>query len=406
MRILLLALLLPGCGFHVDVLTDRVSLDAASDTSDLDDAVVFDTSGDASVGIGASVSVGQYHSCSIVRGVLWCWGDGQQGALGVGDETDRLQPTRVDVRPSEFPRPWVEVSAGERHTCARTEQNELFCWGDNASGELGLGDTNRRMTPARVATPRTPKFLSLGYFFTCAVMTDGTLWCWGENVEGQLGVSDAYPGPPSLTPLQVATNSDWTAISGGQGHACGIRAPGSLWCWGRSSDGETGLGDGAPLQVRTPTRVGNADDWIAVDAGQDTTCGLRADGSLWCWGVNAFGQAGQPPSQPITAPRRVGADTGYVGVSTDTFTTCAWKSSGALSCFGRNVEGQLGVGDTTDRSAPTPVTIAGPWAQASVGRFHICARTQLGTIGCAGANDQGQLGTGDTARRNVLTFPN
>jgi alpha-tubulin suppressor-like RCC1 family protein len=204
-------------------------------------------------------------------------------------------------------------------------------------------------------------------------------------------------------PLRVGTANDWQKIAPGQGHVCGIRAPGTLWCWGRNSTMELGLGEGSPSQLRTPTRVGTASDWIDVEAGQDTTCGIRADGSLWCWGVNTFGQAGTVPGAPIREPRRVDADTDYDQLSVDTFSTCARKKSGAIVCMGRNTEGQLGVGDNADRSAPTRAGLASDWTKIVHGRFHTCARTAT-TIACAGANDRGQLGVGDNDRRNVLTL--
>lgn len=399
MKRLLFVLFLTGCGFSGEVLGER-TFDGSVDTG-TGDAAEDSLSSDGAVedvapaGPGADLTAGQYHACAIRQGVLYCWGAGKDGKLGIGDDGNRSRPTYVRVG-----RAAVQVSAGEDHTCVRTDDDTVSCFGANDLGQLGVGDTNGRMRPTILSDLPPSKHISAGFRFTCSIGTDSSLWCWGENQEGELGQDDGFPGTPfSNKPSKVGTDSDWIDVSAGQGHACGIRAPGSLWCWGRNSNGQLGQGDGGTPQSRKPIRVGTASDWVDVDCGQGTTCGVRADGSLWCWGDNNFGQVGTAPSVGITTPRMVsGGD--YAKVETDTFETCALTKSGALWCMGRNAEGQLGTGDIMDRSTPT--LLSSGWLQPAVGRFFLCARAE-GSVSCTGANDSGQLGTGDNDRRNVLT---
>lgn len=390
---------LVGCGLRVQALDERGDAAVTNDGGVDQDSIATDgvASETLPTGTGEAISAGQYHVCAIHQGVLSCWGEGKQGKLGNGDTNNRLNAT-----PIALSRAWKSVSAGEDHTCALTEEGDVWCWGANESGQLGLGDTNPRLVPERVPLAKAAVQVSAGFRFACAILTDATLWCWGENVEGELAQGDGYPGMPALKPVRVGSDADWMWVAGGQGHGCGIRAPGSLWCWGRNSDGELAQGDGAPVQLRVPTRVGATSDWVDVDCGQSTTCGIRMDGSLWCWGGNSFGQAGAAPSSAITTPKQTGPSQ-FVAVETDTFDTCARDRVGEIFCMGRNVEGQLGVGDTTDRSSPTKVGSDVDWAHATVGRFHTCARKTGGTFFCTGANESGELGLGDTARRNVLT---
>src|SRR5262249_35222768 len=136
--------------------------------------------------------------------------------------------------------------------------------------------------------------LSTKWSHACAIGADHTLWCWGDNDEGQLGIGDAEPisspGPAHPYPTQVGSEHDWLSVACGQGHTCGIRSPGELWCWGRNSEFELALPHSATqavLHVRAPARVGSDSDWLQLSAGQGTTCGLRRNESgttLWCWG--------------------------------------------------------------------------------------------------------------------------
>jgi alpha-tubulin suppressor-like RCC1 family protein len=74
------------------------------------------------------------HSCAVrADSALWCWGDNSEGQLGINDTTDRSVPTRV----SGEQRGWSEVSVGSWHTCALRTAGTLWCWGSNASWELG-----------------------------------------------------------------------------------------------------------------------------------------------------------------------------------------------------------------------------------------------------------------------------
>jgi alpha-tubulin suppressor-like RCC1 family protein len=154
--------------------------------------------------------------------------------------------------------------------------------------------------------------------------------------------------------------------------------------------------------------VGSDETWASLDLGQDATCAVKDDGTLWCWGADTFGKLGAAVEPDAAAPSfdvptQVGSDADWAEASVDVFHACAVKHRGTLWCWGRNAEGQLGVGDITDRAIPTQVGSASDWSSVSVGRFHTCAEKTDHTVWCTGENVAGQLGTGDTARRNVFT---
>lgn len=346
-----------------------------------------------------TLTAGPYHTCTILGGRLSCWGSNAMGQLGVGDVVDHTSPAPVEGDD------WVEVAAGERHACARREGGSLWCWGDNDQGQLGIGPSDPVSTPEFVSIGAPIVQLGSLYSHTCAVDQTGALHCWGANLEGQLAQDDPFPGDgvDRDTPVRVGSDSDWLLAHAGQGHTCGLRAPGVLWCWGRNINGELGIGEGTPGQIRVPWQVGSASDWIDVRGGQGSSCGLRAPGALHCWGENGSGETGLGDTAVRFEPVQVGGATDWRVVALDTFHACGVRSDGALYCWGRNVEGQLGTGDNEPRLVPTRIGDGADWASVATGRFHTCALRKDGSVWCTGQNNFGQLGLGDPLDRTELT---
>ena len=377
-----------ACGFDATLLTDPPVPAPTTSTSDGGDVTFADAS--PMTVVATTVSAGQYFSCALAHEQAFCWGGNALGALGTGDLATHATPTAVltDAR-------FAALALGENHGCGlEATTGGVLCWGAGASGQLGLGDTALHLSPQRLASLAPAAQITVGFNHSCAVLRDGSLWCWGENSESQLG-----QGPDDLAnatePRRVETASDWRMVAGGQGHTCGIREPGSLWCWGRNTTGQAGLGAGAPGRLVVPTRVGTADDWLTLEVGQGNACGIRGDGTLWCWGDTGTGA--------VYTPTRIGTDSDWTSVSTDVFTTCGIRAGGRLFCFGRNAEGQFGVGDTDAGTAPTATGTGAEWTAVAVGRLHVCAVTTAGSVRCSGRNDDGELGVGDLERRDLFT---
>lgn len=392
----LLLMLAIGCVDELPTLSGE-PIDAGPDVPMID--ADFDAAVDAPIDAGATsygrrIAAASSHTCAVLgEGQLWCFGSNAQGQLG-RPGGDALSPERID--PSRF---WVEVSGRSSHTCARTDQGEVYCWGANDEGQLGQGDFVSRDVPTQVPLPERAAVLAAGYNHSCAITLQGELWCWGENWEGQLGQDDRVDAPPEPSPIRVGIESDWIAVRPGQGHTCGVRAAGTLFCFGRNTEAELGLGPGAPPQRRFPTQVDD-ERWIAGIAGQNHSCGIREDGRFACWGDNTHGQLGTGDLMLRFVPTLLPGG-GHTDADTDTFHACAIAAS-RLSCWGRNVEGQLGLNDLDDRREPTLVEYD-DWIEVGVGRFHTCALRSGGTLWCTGANESGKLGVGDPERRRIMT---
>lgn len=354
-----------------------------------------DANADASVppNLALSLSSGYSHTCAVTFGTLSCWGDNAGGQLGLGDMVARN--AAAVVAPD---RSWQQVTGGQLHTCAIASTEELYCWGANMQGELGVGDLSPRLTPTLVPLPAAVRSVEAGFGTTCAVLVDDSLWCWGDNAEGQLALDDAVGSPDMSSPVRIGITDRWRDAACGQGHMLAVSMSSALWGSGRNIAYELGLGAGSPGQRRMLTAIAPG-PWIEVTAGQNSSCAVDDTMRLFCWGANSMGQLGTGDMAVRDLPFQIAAAESWRDVDLDTFTTCAITASGSMSCWGRNVEGQLGVGDNADRMVPTASGTFTDWIAIGAGRFHTCAMREDGSVWCTGNNASGELGTKDNNRR-------
>jgi alpha-tubulin suppressor-like RCC1 family protein len=335
------------------------------------------------------LAAGFGHACAVVSGTLRCWGDDSDGQLGVtgGDGGSGQAPVTVGGGP------WIAPAAGSHHTCALANDGGIWCWGGNANGQLGSGDRASRAEPRQVALRAKAVDVRTAFEFTCALLADASVWCWGFNQEGQLGLGDDYPGDDHLAPIQLGTDRDWTFIATGQGHGCGIRAPGRLYCWGRNTSSELGQGFTNPEEIRAPVQVGADTDWVSVGCSQSTTCARKRNGTLWCWGEQPSGALGVGDVNPRLTPAQIPTYSDWSAETVGTFHTCGLRPGGEIWCAGRNTEGEIGGPDPAD-SVPSMLRAdpTGGWLEVHAGRFFTCARKADESIWCMGANDTRQLG--------------
>jgi alpha-tubulin suppressor-like RCC1 family protein len=345
------------------------------------------------------LSVGVRHACRIDDGILACWGENRQGQLGLGDSNERMSPTRVGDGSS-----WLEVAAAEEHTCAIAAPGRLYCWGNNRSGQLGTGEAaGQQNAPTRVASVYDDfEHVFAGGDSTCAFRGGGTLYCWGATGELLAGTGDI--GTPEVVdePVIVLAGSKFTEVSLGSDHACAVRDDGALLCWGQNVDGQLGIGMASDM-TKQPTEVGNDTDWEHVAAGQHHTCGIRG-GDLYCWGRGDSGELGIPNRRRNSAlsPARVTDMGGWEDIAVSAMHSCAIAANTRVWCWGRNSEGQLGMTPSNPVLQPTQVAMM-RFSRIGCGATFTCGVNTGQTLLCWGANDEGQLGTGDHVPQSTPT---
>lgn len=325
-------------------------------------------------------------------GTLWAWGFNVGGQLGDGTTTTRSTPVQVGSSNA-----WRAVSGGSAFSLGILSDGSLWSWGSNVNGQLGDGNLTNRSTPSRIAPERSWQTMSAGPNFGYAIATDGSLWSWGWNPVGQAGRGIADPVSGGGVPQRVGLESDWISVAAGANSAAGVRADGTLWTWGGSSNRQLGRNQRLPAPA-FPTAFGPV---LEVAAGNSHGLAIRPDGSLWAWGLNSNGRLGIGENDfgQRREPVRVGSETDWSLVAAGLSHSLAIRADGTLWTWGANTSGQLGVGDSTHRYAPVAPVPGTSWLRASGGSSHSAAIRADGTLWTWGLNDQGQLGLGNTTQR-------
>jgi E3 ubiquitin-protein ligase HERC3 len=269
------------------------------------------------------VEGGDIHTCALLdNDRIKCWGYNLQGQLGIGDKVDRGGAAGqmgdalpfVDLGTNRTAK---SVVAGGSISCAITDENKVKCWGTGSYGRTGLGSTADRgdgfglmgdaLPYVDLGPSLTVKALAIGDSHACVIVNDDRVKCWGYNAYGQLGLSsndnrgDQSNEMGSALPyVNLGTGRTAKALALGFHHTCAILDNDSLKCWGLNGHGQLGLGDGNN-RGGTGSAMGDALDSVdlgtgrsakAITAGNTHTCALLDDGTVKCWGYNAYGQLG------------------------------------------------------------------------------------------------------------------
>jgi alpha-tubulin suppressor-like RCC1 family protein len=287
----------------------------------------------------------------------------------------------------------VQVTAGERHTCALRSDGVVFCWGDTNADQLGPGPTSSDGTFARAVTglPGPAVRVAAGAEHTCAGLADGSVHCWGANASGQIG--DGTDTDPH--PMPGAAFDRAAAVGAGGEHTCLIDDGGRIGCWGANDHlqlGLTGEARSTPASLAFPPAGRVA---LALALGLDHTCALVDDGLVYCWGHGGDGRLGDAATEDRATPRAVDGLTGVTAVGGGDSHGCA-VHAGSLSCWGLGSSGQLGNGATDSSGVPVPVSLPPEVEAVEVGGGigHTCARTSTGDVHCWGTDSKKQLGGG------------
>jgi alpha-tubulin suppressor-like RCC1 family protein len=334
------------------------------------------------------VAAGYGHTCALVNGDLWCWGHNASGELGDKTTAIASQPKQILSGVNI-----TALAAGDANTCI-VEGGAAKCWGEGAAGVLGnapspnLPDAAQAIPVANAGA--LVSAISVGHRHACAVV-NGTARCWGQNEKGELGIGSTNAAYSATIVSNLPAVSE---VSASYDHSCAREssAPNRLRCWGRKGAGQLGGGSDEIFLAPTSVPLGNMNSAKQVAQGYQHGCVLLVDGSIRCWGDNTLGQVGDANSSaPHYAPKVVSGIGGAAAIATGSRHSCAIVG-GAAMCWGSNFAGQLGVGMIYTSSTPVEALSAQKSVKAIAGGSnHTCAIANDGTY-CWGDNKYGQIG--------------
>ena len=405
------------------------------------------------------VEVGLKHSCVLSEsGNVYCWGADSYGQLGDNYWSNAWTPVQVlkggsvdGDNDGTYLSNIKSITSGDYHTCAVSNNNNVYCWGYNVYGQLGDGSTTSRYTPVQVLKGAAVsgdndgtylsnmKSISAGRYYTCAVSNNNRLYCWGRNDWGQLGDGS---DDDKTTPVRVVEgemihdpdvgidgyHSNIKSVSAGDTHTCAVSNNNNIYCWGANFYGQ--LGDNSTTSSYTPVWVfkgeaasGDTEGTFltninSIVANQSHTCAVSNNNNVYCWGWNRNGQLGDNSTTNSSTPVRILKGEAVSGDNDGTYLTsidsisggqyqnhnCAVSNNGNIYCWGDNNIGQLGDNSTTDRYTPVRVlkgeavsgdndgTYLTSINSVSAGESHTCATSNNNNAYCWGSNSDGILG--------------
>lgn len=334
------------------------------------------------VGAGRTVRQvdnGTRNTCALLDDAsVRCWGNNNSGGVGVpgvvGNVGDNEHPSTIP--PVRLGGSAVAVATGEVSSCAILQGGAVRCWGDGDRGQLGTGDENDigddehpdSIPPIQLGGAATA--ISLGQRSACAILEGGSVRCWGAGAslpfQGPATPPDLGDDePPSSAAAFQLGGRPVVAISAGGTSACGLNDLGDVYCWGRDTAARSSTGTGTIPTAPTQVDLGGR-KVTSLDVGREHACVVFEDGRLTCWGEGSEGRLGYGDEndigddEPPTAGGFValGAGRTAVSVTAGELATCALLDNDTVRCWGD--QSSIGSGEPVDIGDDELPTAIGP----------------------------------------------
>jgi alpha-tubulin suppressor-like RCC1 family protein len=347
-------------------------------------------------------------------GVVYAFGNGAQGRLGIGGGGNKTTPVPV-TGGSLTGKTVTAVVGGGTLTLALDSDGVVHAWGHNNTGQTGQGVIgNVYTTPVAVTggslTGKTVTAVSTGTDHSFALDSDGLLHAFGWNLFGQLGVGGTAPRSiPVLVTGGSLAGKTVTAVYGGWRFSLALDSEGGVHAWGDNTYGQIGQGNFDVATYETPVAVtgGSLAGKTVTTAAIGHYHVLALVGTeIHAWGRNHVGQLGDGSTSDANEPVQI---SGYsaAAVAGGEISSYVLGTDGVVYAFGGGSDGQLaqGPGDTGNKATPVPIVPGSLTGKTVIaidgGWFHAFALDSDGGVHAWGRNSSGQLGVGDTVRRTT-----
>ncbi len=335
-------------------------------------------------------SAGTDHAAAISDGQLYTWGNNDCGQLGLGDMISRSEPVRV-----QLPAIPINVWCGNKYTIVQTNDLKAYVFGSNANNVLGLSSKYTNVTEPTenvMLSDYEEMKLACSKDF-CIALLDGAVFGWGKNVSGRLCDNGKVVDQPTILSDQLIGIVE---IAAGDNHCLALDSSGYVWGWGGNGSDQIGSGtdevfSDIPISIEfINPKTGDYSTAEHIDAAGSHSIAVTDDGKVWVWGGNSLGQLGVEGYR-ISDPKYVG----YTGekVATGRYACAIIDEAEKLMLCGINKSGALGDGTETDRTTFGKGT-ANSAESVDIGEYFGGYIRTDGTLFCWGDNSVGQVGNG------------
>lgn len=234
-----------------------------------------------------SIAASFYQSMGIDNsGQVWGWGYNGYGQLGDNSKINKCTPVSILGAKKTF----CKISVGFGFSLGLDKNGRVWSWGDNYYGELGNNATISRLTPVSIlGTNKTFCSIAAGDGQSLGLDKYGQVWSWGRNADGELGINSATY---KSTPVSIlGSKKTFCSIAAGYSYSMGIDKNGLVWSWGYNSHGI--LGDNTTIARCTPVSIlGIRKTFCSISVGSYLSLGIDINGQAWAWGENYYGELG------------------------------------------------------------------------------------------------------------------
>ena len=298
----------------------------------------------------------------------------EEGEVSEGTDGEGSSEEGGDGEPDYFA---TKISCDRTACCAILDEGKVKCWGviygygdPEATGDGPVGDDETPASMPYIRVGGKAIDISVGVRSACVVLEGGELRCWGSGDYGVLGYQwepsfdpesgpywgsvgdDEHPDDESVPAVNLGAKA--VRVEVGNTHACALTEEGGVRCWGNAESGALGYGNMEQVGIMvSPADAGDVPiggKAVEIATGDNSTCAIREDGKVVCWGANmghyvsnATGTIGDSETPEMVGPIETVSPITQVVTSRFDF-LCLLNEHGEARCLGDNKGGDLGYG--------------------------------------------------------------
>ncbi|KAH3745389.1 regulator of chromosome condensation RCC1 [Pelomyxa schiedti] len=308
-------------------------------------------------------SLSSHSFVKIKNGDIYGWGKNDFGQLGLGEQQLPHLSTPQEIVLLHGMNV-TTIACGANHTMALLDTGDVYSWGDNCQGQLGLNDFTNRRDPNELTLFHGKKTVAIacGWVHTVSVLESGAVFSWGHNKFGQLGVNCLPPSSGAPQEIVCLRDRGVSIVACGAHYTMAVLETGDVFCWGANESGQLGLGDSCHRYTPQQLTHLNGKKTCAITCGNYHTIAMLESGEVYGWGSNNNCQLGMgekpgtnfPEEMPFLSKKQASL------ISCGGWHTVALLKSGSMIGWGRNNYGQLGMSASGGRDKCMPHTIPHP----------------------------------------------